>query len=85
MASRVINFASGSYAAAGQIGAQSALTPKEQTRVQVLNSLLAPSHCCTRWVRCPAKRSELTGQQKCHTHRMENVTLTPKEQTRVQV
>ena len=27
----------------------------------------------------------LTGQHKCHIHRIENVTLTPKEQTRLQV
>ena len=31
------------------------------------------------------KRPSLTGQQKCHIHPMENVTLTPKEQTRLQV
>ena len=35
--------------------------------------------------RCPAKASSLTGQQKCHIHRMENVTLNPKEQARLQV
>ena len=32
-----------------------------------------------------AKRSSLTGQHKCHIHRMENVTLNPKEQARLQV
>ena len=31
------------------------------------------------------KASSLTGQQKCHIHSMENVTLTPKEQTRLRV
>ena len=35
--------------------------------------------------RCPAKTSWLTGQQKCHIHSMENVTLNPKEQARLQV
>ena len=35
--------------------------------------------------RRPGKRSWLTGQQKCHIHRMENVTLNPKEQARLQV
>ena len=35
--------------------------------------------------RRPAKASSLTGQQKCHIHPMENVTLTQKEQTRLQV
>ena len=35
--------------------------------------------------RRPAKASSLTGQHKCHIHRMENVTLNPKEQTRLQV
>ena len=34
---------------------------------------------------CPAKKSELTGQQKCQIHIMENVTLTQKEQARLQV
>ena len=34
---------------------------------------------------CPPKKSELTGQHKCHIHPMENVTLTQKEQTRLQV
>ena len=29
--------------------------------------------------------SALTGQQKCHIHRMENVTLSQKEQARLQV
>ena len=32
-----------------------------------------------------AKASSLTGQHKCHIHRMENVTLNPKEQARLQV
>ena len=32
-----------------------------------------------------AKMSSLTGQQKCHIHAMENVTLTSKEQARLQV
>ena len=35
--------------------------------------------------RCPAKKSALTGQHKCHIHPMENVTLTQKEQARLQV
>ena len=41
--------------------------------------------CQTCACRCSAKRSSLTGQQKCHIHPMENVTLTPKEQARLQV
>ena len=41
--------------------------------------LLRPS--CRR----SAKVFALTGQQKCHIHRMENVTLNPKEQARLQV
>ena len=39
-------------------------------------------HCgCLR----AAKASSLTGQYKCHTHLIENVTLTQKYQTRLQV
>ena len=41
--------------------------------------------CGTSTMSTSSEKILATGQQKCHIHSMENVTLTPKEQTRLQV